>query len=88
MYKVGISNTMSYWQGLWVLLLLLVWLCWVLVAVVLVMAVGWLLNYLFSGLHFLLHHCITPTFSQSHIPSAPRPTCLTLEEVLSTHLGG
>ena len=31
---------------------------------------------------------LTSPLHYAHIPSAPRPTCLTLEEVLSTHLGG
>ena len=88
MYKMGISNTMSYRQGLRFLLLsLFIWLHWVLFAVALVVAMGWHLSYLFSGLHFLLYHCIMRTFSQSHIPSAPRPASLTLEEVLSTQPG-
>ena len=50
----------------------------------LVVEMGWHLSYLFSGLHFLLYHCIMRTFSQSHIPSAPRPASLTLEEVLTS----
>lgn len=37
---------------------------------------GWHLNYLFSGLSFLLYLCIALTFSQSHIPPALTPASL------------